>query len=403
MRLVPPSATADARRVLAVRGLRAFTDGYTAVLLPLYLAALGFSTVEIGAIGTATLLGSALLTLILGLWLHHIRRRLVVLGAALLMAGTGLGFAGLTEFWPLMAIAFVGTLNPSSGDVSVFYALEQTLIAESVAERDRTALFARYSLVGSLVSAIGALASGIVDWLAVWIEPIAVMRAMFVLFALVGVASFALYWRLSPAIERIGSAPQAALGPSKRRVYGLAALFSLDSFAGGLSLNTFIALWLFERFQVSATTAGTIFFFTGAFAAVSYLASERLANRIGLINTMVFTHLPSNLFLIAAAFMPTWWGAAICLVLRSALSQMDVPARASYVMAIVTPPERPAAASLTAVPRSLATTPGPYLAGALLSLSSFGWPLVIAGALKVVYDLALLRQFARIKPPEEAG
>ena len=403
MRLIPVSATADARRVLAVRGLRAFTDGYTAVLLPLYLSALGFSAIEIGAIGTATLLGSALLTLALGFWFTRIRRRALVLAAALLMTGTGLGFAGLTEFWPLVAIAFIGTLNPSSGDVSVFYALEQTLIAESVAPAERTALFARYSLVGSLVSAIGAFASGIVDWLAVWIEPIAVMRAMFVLFALVGVASFALYWRLSPAIERIGSAPQAALGPSKRRVYGLAALFSLDSFAGGLSLNTFIALWLFERFQVSATTAGTIFFFTGAFAAVSYLASERLANRIGLINTMVFTHLPSNLFLIAAAFMPTWWGAAICLVLRSALSQMDVPARASYVMAIVTPPERPAAASLTAVPRSLATTPGPYLAGALLSLSSFGWPLVIAGALKVVYDLALLRQFARIKPPEEAG
>jgi predicted MFS family arabinose efflux permease len=184
-------------------------------------------------------------------------------------------------------------------------------------------------------------------------------------------------------------------------VYTLAALFSLDSFGGGLVVQSLLALWLFQRFNLSVATAGTIFFWTGVCSAVSYLFAVRLALRIGLVNTMVFTHLPSNVLLLLVPFMPNLPLAIALLLARSALSQMDVPVRNSYVMAVVPPEERPAAASVTAVPRSLASAAGPLLAGYLLGLSAFGWPLIAAGALKGIYDVLMLALFAKVRPPEE--
>jgi MFS family permease len=400
--LLPPSTTADARRVLLVRGLRAFADGYVAVLLPLYLVALDFDATAIGAVATASLLGSALATLGLGFLLGRFRRRPVAMAAGGLMALTGLGFAGFSDLWPLLLVSFIGTLNPSGGDVSVFLPLEHTILAHGAAAADRTALFARYSLVGSLVAALGALASGLVDALSTVVSPLDTMRALFALYGAIGLAGALLYRRLTPAVEADGGPRRVPLGPSRRRVWGLAALFSVDAFGGGLIAQSILAYWLFARFGLSATAAGAIFFTTGLCAAVSYLVAERLARRFGLVNTMVFSHLPSNLLLILAALAPGLGLAVACLVVRSLLSQMDVPTRTSYVMAVVTPDERPAAASLTTVPRSLAATPGPYLAGLLLAQSSFGWPLVIAGAIKTGYDVALLWSFARVKPPEEA-
>jgi predicted MFS family arabinose efflux permease len=224
---------------------------------------------------------------------------------------------------------------------------------------------------------------------------------MFVLYALLGLASLLLYRKLSPALEPEHHERPVPLGPSKRIVYTLAALFSIDAFAGGFAVQSLLALWLLQRFDLSVTAAGSIFFWTGLLTAFSHLAAARVAARFGLINTMVFTHLPANLFLILVPFMPTLELALLFLCLRSALSSMDVPARTSYVMAVVSAGERPAAASLTAVPRSLASALSPSLAGALLAASSFGWPLVVCGALKIVYDLTLLRMFSRIKPPEE--
>jgi predicted MFS family arabinose efflux permease len=187
----------------------------------------------------------------------------------------------------------------------------------------------------------------------------------------------------------------------RHRVYGLAALFALDAFGGGFVVNSLLALWLFERFGLDIATAGAIFFVTGLCSAVSYFAAVPLARRFGLVNTMVFTHLPANVFLVLTAFAPTVWVAFALLVLRSLLSQMDVPTRSSYVMAIVEPEERPAAASVTAVPRSLASAAAPLLSGWLLGVSAFGWPLVIAGILKIAYDLALLQRFSKVRPPEE--
>ena len=232
-------------------------------------------------------------------------------------------------------------------------------------------------------------------------EPLAAMKAMFVLYGAVGIAVGLLYSRISPPRTEERAAP-TALGPSRRTVWKLAALFSVDSFAGGFAINALLALWLFERFELSLTAAGAFFFWTGLLSAVSQLAAAPLARRIGLVNTMVFTHLPANLCLVAAAFAPTLPTALALLLVRSALSQMDVPTRTSYVMAVVAPEERAAAASVTSVPRSLAAAASPALAGAMLAASGFGWPLVLAGGLKAVYDLLLLLMFRNVRPPEES-
>ncbi len=402
-RFLPPGTSSDAAIILAARGVRAFGDGFVSVLLPLYLTSLGFSVIRIGVLTTATLLGSAVLTLLVGNFTGRWKRAELLIRASILMIATGIGFAALDTFWPMLVVAFVGTLNPSSGDVSIFLPTEQSLLPQTTPATRRTALFARYSLIGSLIGAFGALAAGLPDLVENWfgLSFDTALRGMFLLYAALGVCTLLLYHRLSPRIEPPPSHQASRLGPSKRTVYGLAALFSLDSFASGLALQSVLALWLFLKFDLSVATAGTIFFWTGVCSAFSQLFAPVLAARIGLINTMVFTHLPANVFLIATPFMPTLPLAITCLLLRSLLSQMDVPARTSYVMAVVTPPERPAAASITAVPKSLATAVSPLLAGSLLSTTVFGWPLILAGSLKVVYDLTLFSLFRHRHPPEE--
>lgn len=393
---------ADLRRVFWSRSLRAFGDGYVAVLLPVHLSSLGYGPLAVGALSTATLLGSALLTLALGLVAHRVPRRRALLGASLLMLLTGIGFAGVEEFWPPLVIAFVGTLNPSSGDVSIFLPLEHTLLAQLSPDDRRTATFARYSFAGALLAALGALAAGAVDWLAPFFHQADILAGFFLLYATIGLSSFLLYRDLSSASEVTGDRPPAPLGPSRKRVFGLAALFSLDAFGGGLVVNSLMALWLFERFGLDVAIAGLIFFVTGLCSALSYFAAVPLARRFGLVNTMVFTHLPANVCLLLTPFAPNVWAAFVLLILRSLLSQMDVPTRPSYVMAIVAPEERPAAASVTAVPRSLASALAPLLSSWLLGLS-IGWPLVFAGGLKIIYDLTLLNRFSKIKPPEETA
>ncbi|HLZ31033.1 MAG TPA: MFS transporter [Chloroflexota bacterium] len=403
-RFWPPETTPDAAVLIAARGVRAFGDGFVSVLLPVYLLSLGLDGFQIGGIATATLLGSAALTLLVGLIAHRFRVRRLLVGAALLMAATGASFALVHDFWPLLVVAFVGTLNPSSGDVSVFLPLEQSVLPQTVSARERTALFARYSLVGSLVAAAGALSAGLPDLIAshAALSPTTALQGMFVVYGLLGLLALVLYNRLSPSLEQTNQTRQP-LRESRRIVYTLAALFSLDSLGGGFVVQSLLALWLFQRFDLSVATAGTIFFWTGVCSSFSYLVAVRLAERVGLVNTMVFTHLPSNALLVLVPFMPSLPLAILLLLVRSALSQMDVPTRNSYVMAVVPPVERPAAASVTSVPRSLATAASPLLSGYLLGLSTFGWPLVIGGVLKATYDVLLLAMFARVKPPEEAS
>ena len=379
------------RRILVARGLRAFGDGYISLLLPVYLLSLGYSALDVGIIATATLLGSGALTLSVGLCAHRFRTRSLLLAAATLMAATGIAFVTVTGFWPLVVVAVVGTLNPSSGDVSVFLPLEHASLAHSAPEKHRTAWFARYSLVGALMGAAGAICAGIPQWVAsTGVTNANAMQAMFLLYAVLGAICALVYRRLPTPATSTSDATPGPLRHSRRTVFTLAALFSVDAFGGGLIVQSLLALWLLERFALSIATAGVIFFWTGVLSAFSYLVAVRIANRFGLVNTMVFTHLPSSVLLILVAFAPNLETAIALLLMRSALSQMDVPTRSAFVMSVVPPGERAAAASVTSVPRSLASAAGPLVAGYLLTLSTFGWPLVAAGVLKIGYDLMLL-------------
>jgi len=398
---LPAGADPEASLLLASRVLRGFADGFVAVLLPAYLAALGFGVVQIGVLGTLTLAGSAAATLAIGALGHRVASSRLMSLAALTMVGTGLGFAGLHDFWPLALVAFVGTLNPSSGDVSVFLPLEHARLAHAASgNATRTALFARYALLGSLSAAVGSLAAaGPTWWAARGGSMLGAMRAMFVLYALVGVVVALLYQRLHARASRAedaGAGPAAQpLGPSRRIVLQLAVLFSVDSFAGALLVNSLMALWLFQRFGLSLAAAGQFFFVTGLLTTASQLLAPALARRIGLVPTMVFTHIPANLFLIGAAFAPGLPLALALLFARHSLASMDVPARSAFVMAVVTPAERVAATSFTLVPKSLAAALGPTVGAALLASGIPAAPLVACGVIKIAYDLTLLALFRR--------
>ncbi len=402
-----PFRFSDTSRILLARGLRAFGDGFVALLVPIYLIELGFSPLAIGAIVTSTLVGTALLTLWAGMVANRYSLRRLLVASAVLMAATGAGFAVTTAFWPLLLIAFVGTMNPTSGDASIFLPLEQAALAQTARPRRRTALFARYSIIGSLCGAFGTLAASAPDLMAggTGAGRVAIMQLMFVAYALFGLVTLWLYRPLSPAIEAPEEARAAAhrqpLGKSKRLVYGLAALFGMDSFGTGFLVQSLLALWLYQRFHISVTAAAAILFWSGICSAVSYLVAVPIAERIGLINTMVFTHLPSNVLLALVPFAPNLPVAIALLLARSALSQMDVPTRSSYVMAVVAPEERPAAASVTQVPKTFAWAAGSLISGYLLTLSTFGWPLLIGGIVKGVYDILLLYNFRKVRPPEE--
>jgi len=393
----------SATTLIAARGVRGFGDGFTALLLPVYLASLGFGAFRIGVLTTATLLGSAALTLAVGLAGHRVAAKRLLFAACGLMVATGVAFSQVHAFWPLVVIGFAGTLNPSGGDVSPFLPLEQSLLAHAGPPSQRTHLFARYSLTGTLAAAVGALSVGLLGPIGrlTGLPRLTLVEATFGVYGLLALVAAALYRRLPD--EPVESAtPRTPLGPSRRNVFGLAALFSLDSFGSGFMVQSLFALWLFHRFGLSLAVAGGFFFWTGALSAVSQLAAPILAKRIGLINTMVFTHLPASLCVIAVAFAPNVQVAFVLLVVRALLSNMDVPARTSYVMAVVTPAERAAAAGVTNVPRSLASAFSPALSGLLFSLSPFAWPLVIGGSLKALYDLLLLWRFQKVRPPEEA-
>jgi MFS family permease len=402
--LLPAGVDPSALPLLGARALRALADGYMAVLLPAYLLSVGLGTLQVGIVATSTMLGSAIATVAVGAWGHRFASGRMLRGAALLMAATGIGFAGFSTFWPLLLVAFVGTLNPSSGDVSVFLPLEHARLAGTAHGPARTALFARYSLLGALCAAVGALGAalpGLLERHGVASQAVA-LRAMFLVYGSIGLLIWALYRRLpghaSTAAPAQASAP---LGPSRRIVVRLAALFSVDAFAGGLVVNSLLSLWLLERFGLSVAQAGVFFFWAGLLSAASQLAAPLVARRIGLLNTMVFTHIPANICLVLAALAPSLPIALALLFVRSALSQMDVPTRTAYVMAVVTPAERPAAASFTAVPRSLAAALSPTLSGALFAAGFVSTPLLACGVLKIAYDLALWRGMRNERLPAE--
>jgi MFS family permease len=390
------------KHLLVARALRDFGDGFVAVLLPVYLTALGLSPFQVGLVATAALFGSALVTLGVGMIGSRYDHRRLLVAAAMLMVATGVAFAVVDAYAVLLVVAFAGTINPSGGSVSVFVPLEHAVLTRDVSPANRTRMFARYGLVGALAGALGALVAAAPDLLAsLGMQQLTAIKLMFVLYALLGVVGGHIYSRIPPTPAPKVAEPPAALGPSRHIVYRLAALFSIDAFAGGFVVQSLLALWLFERFDMSLSAASLFFFWSGVLAAFSFPVAAWLSRRIGLVNTMVFTHIPSSLCLILAAFSPSLWLALALLLMRAALSQLDVPTRSSYVMAVVTEAERPAAASFTSVPRSLASAMSPALAGALFSAGLQMWPLVICGTLKIVYDVLLLMQFRHVRPPEE--
>ena len=310
-------------QLLWARGLRAFVDGYISLLLPVYLISLGMGPFEVGVMATATLLGSGILTLLAGLYAWRFQYRTLLLLAALLMAITGFGFAVVTSFWPLLVVAVVGTLNPSGGDVSVFLPLEHALLSTNVTDAERTAVFARYSMVGSLIGAVGALSAGIPELMAtaLHVNTKTAMQGAFVLYGMLGLVAGLIYVPLPKTVTSQHEMQSSPLRKTKKTVYTLAALFSLDSFGGGFVVQSMGAQWLYQKFGLSTAVAGSIFFWSGILSAFSYVVAARLSDRFGLVNTMVFTHLPANILLVLVPFMLSLAWAIALLLVRIALSQ----------------------------------------------------------------------------------
>jgi MFS family permease len=399
--------TSDARRILLIRALRAFAYGFGSVLLGVSLEAAGFSGTQVGAILTATLVGSATLTALLGYLGDRIGRRTAHVGLSLLMAGAGTVFAMTDSFWALLLAALSGTVATAALESGPFVTLEQAIIPQTSPQEHRNRVFGLYNAVAAVAGSLGALAAGGPEFFRGFFPALPASQRWFLLYAALGIAAALLAARLSPRVE-IGqmaerrAAPQAApLRHSRRIVFGLSGLFALDAFGGGFVLQAFIVYWFRVRFDASPELLGLVFFGVGLLQSISFLVAARLAGRIGLVNTMVFTHLPSNVLLAAIPFAPNLGLALVLLLARFTLSQMDVPARQSYVVAVVAPDERTAAASVTNATRTVAQAVSPALAGALLQSLALGAPFVLAGTLKGIYDLALLAAFRNVKPKEE--
>ena len=401
--------TPDARLLFATRIARMFGYGLLSVVLVLYLVELGIDGVQVGLILTLTLLGDAAISLWLTTHADRLGRRRILLAGSVLMLLAGVVFAFSHDAWILLLAATVGVISPSGNEVGPFLAVEQASLSQTLPDRDRTRVFGWYNLVGSLATASGALGAGLLAQLVQGggASTLDSYRVIVIGYAVVGIALAGLFWRLSPAIEvplaqRTSVATRLGLHRSRGIVLRLAALFSLDAFAGGFVMQSLIAYWFHVRFGADPAALGAIFFGANILAGFSALAAARLAARIGLINTMVFTHLPSNVLLIAVPLMPTLLLAVGVLLARFAISQMDVPTRQSYTMAVVDPDERSAAAGVTGIARSLGAAVSPSLATPLLqSVPLAGLPFVIGGGLKIVYDLLVLRGFRAVRPPEE--
>ena len=399
----------DMPLLFATRIARLFAYGFLSVVLVLYLGALGLRGPAIGFLLTATLLGDAAITLWITSRADRAGRRRMLLLGALLMAAGGVVFLVTREPWLLAAAAIVGVISPSGNEIGPFLAIEQAALSEVTPDRERTRLFAWYNVAGSGATALGALAGG---WLTSLLQhrgltEVDSCRVVLAGYAFLGVVLGALFAFLSPAVE-VRTAEVAGvrrwLGLHRSRgiVARLSALFGLDAFAGGFILQSVVAYWFHARFGATPATLGTLFFVANVLAAISALLASRLAARIGLIRTMVYTHLPSNVLLMTVPWMPTLPLAMAMYLIRSSISQMDVPTRQSYTVAVVAPDERAAASGVTAIARSIGAAAAPWLGGPFL-LTGAGAPFYIAGSLKIVYDLLLFRSFRGRKPPEEGA
>lgn len=404
---------ADGRLLFLTRFVRLFAYGALSVVLVLYLVELGLSEANVGVLLTATLLGDTAVSLFLTTRADRLGRRRVLIAGAVLMAAAGIAFALTRNLLLLIAAGIIGVISPSGQEVGPFLSVEQAALSHLVPDRARTDVFAWYTLTGACATAFGALAAGFLtsnlqrSW-----TPVASYRLVVIGYAAFGLLLIVIFAATSHTIEAPPSARSAAprslmqrfagLHQSHAVVVRLSALFAMDSFGGGFVVQSFAAYWFYLRFGVNPKTLGALFFAANLFAGLSALVATRLANRIGLVNTMVVTHLPSNVLLMLIPVMPTLRLATLVLLLRFSISQMDVPTRQSYTMAVVAPDERAAASGITGVARTTGAALSPMFAGLLFAHASLiDVPFYLAGAVKIAYDLLLYRAFRKVKPPEE--
>jgi len=374
------------------------------------LTGLGLSEAQTGLLFSLTLVGDTLVSLILTITADRVGRRRTLVAGALLMAAAGIAFISTRNFLFLLIAGTIGVISPSGNEVGPFLPIEQAALAHVIPGRSRTAAFAWYTLIGSFATAAGSLCGGMLPGAlqAGTVAPSQSYRAVVILYACIGILLAAIFSRLSPATEAFAESSSHAkafgIGPSRAVILKLSGLFALDAFGGGFVVQSLAAYWFYLRFGVRPAALGAIFFGANVFAGISALLAARLAARFGLVRTMVFTHLPSNVLLILVPLMPTQALAITVLLLRFSISQMDVPTRQSYVMAVVRPEERSAAAGVTGVARTIGASVAPWLVGLMFARTSLiNLPFFLAGTLKIVYDLLLYREFVSLPPPEETS
>lgn len=400
----------DLALLFTTRITRMFAYGMLVVVLALYLAEAGLGEAQIGSLLSLTLLGDAVITLWITTTADRVGRRgMLILGAGLMVLA-GVVFTLTRNFAVMLAAAVIGVISPSGYEIGPFLSIEQASLAQIVPDKQRTRVFAWYNLVGSFATALGSLCAGaLAQWLQARGYPVIdSYRAILGGYALAGVSLAACFLGLSPSIEASVSVPQLSvrrrfgLHRSRHVVLRLSSLFALDAFAGGLVVQTILAYWFHVRFGVEPAVLGRIIFGANLLAGVSALLAARLAGRFGLINTMVFTHIPSNILLCMVPLMTNLAAAVAVLLLRFSISQMDVPTRQSYTMAVVDPDERSAASGVTTIARSVGASFSPALSGLILAVPGlYGLPFFLAGGLKIVYDVLLYRGFKAVRPPEE--
>jgi MFS family permease len=397
------SLSYDGWLLLATCGVRSCAYGFLSVILGLYLDAVGLSPVAIGWIFTAALAGGALMTIIITAVADRFGRRALLIVGAILMALAGSVFALSHDPILLMIAAVAGTISPSGKEVGPFLSIEQAILPQTIHDEQRTAIFSAYNLVGSFTGAVGALGAAIPSLLS--LSTVTGYRFLlwgYVFAALVLAALFALLSRQVESKKRAGlQSRQYGVHKSRQVVAKLAGLFALDAFAGGFIVQSIVAYWFYLRFKTDLTSLGGIFFGTNFLSALSFLAAPAIARRFGLLNAMVFTHLPSNFLLLLVPLMPTLGLAVTMLLVRNLLSQLDVPTRQSYTMAVVDPDERAASAGVLSVARNAGAAIAPLFTGVVLAAPALGLPFLLAGGIKIVYDLGIFAVFRHVKPPEE--
>ncbi len=397
--------------LFATRIIRLFCYGFLSVVLALYLIEKGLTESQIGLLFTLTLAGDAIISLYLATSADRFGRKRTLIIGALLMFAAGIAFIVTNNVAILMAAAIIGVISPSGNEIGPFLSVEQAGLTQVVPNKTRTNVFAWYNLVGSFATALGALAGG---WLAQFLQTegwsaLAAYRVVLSGYALGGLILAVLFLSLSETIEVHGTVSTdikrvLGLHRSKSVVMHLSALFALDAFAGGLLIQSMIAYWFHVKFEVDSGILGSIFFGANILAGISALLAVKLASKIGLINTMVFTHIPSNILLMLVPLMPSLPLAIGLLLLRFSISQMDVPTRQSYTMSVVAPDERSAASGVTAIARSVGASLSPALTGIFFANPAlFSLPFFLSGGLKIIYDLSLYRSFSAIRPPEEVA